>query len=176
VAEGNLLFALDAATGAQKWKMTALAGTGGGPSAVAVAGDIVYLADARGGLAALGARDGRLRWRHQFSGKGFHSASLIPVVSGGTAFCFDNDTLFALDAATGAVRWQAGDLDTTYERPVLAAGAVHLASLSAIVSFTPGTGRVLHRRPAEMVDHLTTAGGLLYWRDSSTVYAAKAKA
>jgi outer membrane protein assembly factor BamB len=176
VAEGNLLFALDAATGAQKWKMTAVAGTGGGPSAVAVAGDVVYLADARGGLAALGARDGRLRWRHQFSGKGFHSASLIPVVSGGTAFCFDNDTLFALDTATGAVRWQAGDLDTTYERPVLAAGAVHLASLSAIVSFNPGTGRVLHRRPAEMVDHLTATGDLLYWRDSSTVYAAEAKA
>lgn len=174
VAEGNLLFALDAPTGEEKWSMTAVAGTGGGPSALSVAGDLVYLADARGGLVALGARDGRLRWRHQFSGKGFHAASLIPVVSGGSAFCFDNDTLFALDTATGAVRWQAGGLNASYERPVLAAGAVHLASLSAIVSFNPATGRVLRRRPAEMVDHLTAAGDLLYWRDSTAVYAAKA--
>jgi outer membrane protein assembly factor BamB len=176
VTEGNLLYALDAATGDQKWKMTALAGSGGGPSAVSVAGDIVYLADARGGLSALGARDGKLRWQHHFSGKGFHSASLIPVVSGGSAFCFDNDTLFALDTATGTVRWQADGLNASYERPVLAAGAVHLASLSAIVSLNPVTGRVLHRRPAEMVENLTAAADVLYWRDSSTVYAAKAKA
>ena len=176
VAEGNLLFALDAATGEQKWKMTAAAGSGGGPSAVSAIGDLVYLADARGGLVALGARDGRLRWRHQFSGKGFHSASLIPVVSGSTAFCFDNDTLFALDTTTGATRWQAGGLNATYERPVLAAGAVHFASLSAIVSLDPATGRVLRRRPTELADHLAAAGDLLYWRDSTTVYTAKARA
>jgi hypothetical protein len=74
------------------------------------------------------------------------------------------------------VRWQAGGLHASYERPVLAAGAVHLASLSAIVSFDPSTGRVLHRRPAEMVENLTAAADVLYWRDSTTVYAAKAKA
>jgi outer membrane protein assembly factor BamB len=176
VAEGNLLFALDAATGAQKWKMAVAKGSGGGPSAVSVAGDLVYLADARGGLAALAARDGKLRWRHQFSGKGFNAASLIPVSGAGSAFCFDNDTLFALNPATGAVRWQAGGLNASYERPVLAAGAVHLASLSAIVSLDPSTGRVLRRRPGELVENLTAAGDLLYWRDSSTVYAAKARA
>jgi outer membrane protein assembly factor BamB len=176
VTEGNLLYALDAATGDEKWKMTSLAGSGGGPSAVSVSGDLVYLADARGGLSALGARDGKPRWQHHFSGKGFHAASLIPVVSGRNAFCFDNDTLFALDAAAGTVRWQAGGLKASYERPVLAAGAVHLASLSAIVSFDPATGRVLHRRPAEMAEKLSAFADVLYWRDFSTVYAAKAKA
>jgi len=176
VTEGNLLYALDAATGDEKWKMTSLAGSGGGPSAVSVSGDLVYLADARGGLSVLGARDGKPRWQRHFSGKGFHAASLLPVVSGKNTFCFDNDTLFALDTAAGTVRWQAGGLKASYERPVLAAGAVHLASLSAIVSFDPATGRVLRRRPAEMAEKLSASADVLYWRDFSTVHAAKAKA
>ncbi|MDN3357928.1 PQQ-binding-like beta-propeller repeat protein [Actinomadura sp. DC4] len=175
VTGGNLLFALDAATGEQKWKMTTLTTSGGAPSAVSVVGDVLYLADARGGLAALGARDGKLRWQHHFSGKSFSAPALLPVVSGNTAFCFDNDTLFALDTATGAERWHEGGLNATYERPAITPGAVHLASLSAIVSLDQVTGKVLRRRPTEMSEGLVAYGDVLYWRDSEAVYAAKAK-
>jgi outer membrane protein assembly factor BamB len=91
------------------------------------------------------------------------------------AFCFNNDVLYALDRATGAVRWQVGDLDTVFELPVLAAGALHFASLSAIVSFDPATGRVLRRRPVELAHNLIASGDALYWRDQTKVYAAKAK-
>jgi outer membrane protein assembly factor BamB len=134
----------------------------------------VYLTDDAGGLYALGTTDGAVRWKHAFSGKGHHAASLIPVTSGGTAFCFDDDTLVALDAATGAERWRAGDLPATYEFPVLAAGAVHFASLDAVMSFDPATGHVLRKRPAEMVESLTASGDNLYWRDSYKVYAGRA--
>lgn len=175
VGQDKTLYALDASTGHLKWTSAADTAGGGGPPALAVSGDLVYLTDDLGGLYAIGTRDGRLRWKHVFSSKDHHAAALSPVMSGGTAFCFNNDTLFALDRATGAERWRASGLTATYERPVLAAGAVHLASLSAIVSFDPATGRVLRRHPTEMAENLTASGDALYWRDAATVYAAKAR-
>jgi hypothetical protein len=52
---------------------------------------------------------------------------------------------------------------------------VHLASLSAVVSLNPSTGRTVRRRPAEMAQSLTASGDTLYWRDDTKVYAAKIK-
>jgi outer membrane protein assembly factor BamB len=142
---------------------------------LSVSGDLIFLTDDVGGLYAIGTADGKLRWTHAFSSKDHNAASLIPVIAGGTAFCFNNEILYALDRATGAVRWQAGGLSGVYERPALAAGAVHLSTLEAVMSFDPATGRVLRRRPAEMAERLIASGDTLYWRDAEKVYAAKAK-
>ncbi|GAB2844123.1 hypothetical protein GCM10027176_54750 [Actinoallomurus bryophytorum] len=174
--QDKTLYALDAASGRRRWKSSADTTGGGGGPALAVSGDLVFLTDDVGGLYALGTSDGKLRWKHVFSSKDHHAASLIPVIGGGTAFCFNDDVLYALDRATGALRWQVGDLDTVYELPVLAAGAVHFASLSAVVSLDPGTGRVLRRRPAELAHDLVASRDTLYWHDQTKVYAARAKA
>ena len=175
VAQDKTLYAFDPGTGRRRWKSVADTTGGGGSPALSVSGELIFMTDDLGGLYAIGTSDGRLRWKRAFSGKDHHAASLLPVVSGGMAFCFNNDVLYALDRATGAVRWQVGDLDTVYELPVLAAGALHFASLSAIVSFDPATGRVLRRRPAELAHNLVASGDALYWRDQTKVYAARAK-
>lgn len=52
---------------------------------------------------------------------------------------------------------------------------MHFASLSAIVTFDPATGRVLRRRPAELADHLIAYRDVVYWREAEAVHAAKAK-
>ncbi|MGH3376027.1 MAG: hypothetical protein ACRDP6_14920 [Actinoallomurus sp.] len=96
-------------------------------------------------------------------------------MNNGLACCYDDDALFALDAATGNVRWRSGGLSGVYQHPVFAAGAVHLAILSAVVSFDPVTGRVLRRRPAELAENLTASADTLYWRDGPKVYAARVK-
>ncbi len=175
ITDDNALYALDAAGGSQKWKKDALGAPGGGPPALAVAGDALYVSDDSGAVSVFGAADGKLRWEHKFTGKGHHAASTLPVMNGRNALFFDNDTLFALDAATGVQRWQTGGLDATYELPVVAAGQVHFASLSAVVSIDSATGKVLRRRPAELVEHLAALGDTLFWADSYKVYAAKAR-
>jgi outer membrane protein assembly factor BamB len=175
VTQDKTLYALDAASGDQRWKSSADTTSGGGGPALVVSGDLIFLTDDVGGLYAIGTADGKLRWTHAFSSKDHNAASLIPVIAGGTAFCFNNEILYALDRATGAVRWQAGGLSGVYERPALAAGAVHLSTLEAVMSFDPATGRVLRRRPAEMAERLIASGDTLYWHDAEKVYAAKAK-
>jgi outer membrane protein assembly factor BamB len=175
VTEDKTLYALGAADGRRRWKSTAdSSGSSGGPAALSVSGDLIFLTDDLGGLYAIGTSDGTLRWRRVFSDRDHHAAALTPVVSGATAFCFNDHTLYALDRATGVDRWHASDLSATFEHPVLAAGAVHVASLPAVVSFDPATGRVLRRRPAEMAERLTASGANLYWRDGEKVYAATA--
>ena len=176
VTEGKMLYALDPAGGTLKWKMAATpTATGNGPGiALSVIGDGVYVTDDRGGLSAFAAADGKPRWKYTFPGNANHAESLIPVVSGGLALCYNDDSVIALDAATGVERWRTRGLPGTFQRPAVAAGAVHLASLEAVVSLDLRTGRTLRRRPASMAEDLIASAGTLYWHDDSAFYAARA--
>lgn len=100
------IHALDRHSGDRQWQY----GTGGVPSSLLVSEQIVYFADLNSGndtydLVAVDATTGTPEWRHQFA---VDHPGLIPHVAGvdrssGTLY-FGLDTLYMVDAATGAVR------------------------------------------------------------------------
>lgn len=72
-------------------------------SSPAVSDGVVYVGSGDGHVYAIGAGDGKLRWK--FATGGVVHAS--PAVANGTVYVGSWDaTFYALDAATGAVRWR----------------------------------------------------------------------
>ncbi len=115
------IYALDAATGAQRWTSQ----VGGFPSDLTVAGGVVYVGMNTGFLYALDASTGAVRW----------SAPLDPVfpapaVAGGVVYvASDHNGFWALDASTGAVLWTAHLGGYTNESsPAVAHGLVYVGS------------------------------------------------
>lgn len=91
--------AVDAETGTEQWRFD------GGPadrSSVAVDEDTVYV-PTLGGLSAIDATRGTLRWQGGPKGSHAHAA-----VRNGTVYVVGNYTVEALSAADGTVRWKYG--------------------------------------------------------------------
>ena len=100
--------ALDAATGEERWRYTAHQPLAGAP---AVADETVFVGDARGCHAV--ATDGERRWRfqgrplqdHEWHNWSYEGSS--PAVADGTVYIGAADErVYALDAETGAKRWE----------------------------------------------------------------------
>jgi outer membrane protein assembly factor BamB len=96
--------AVDATTGAVRWRVT----TGGGGdgilgSAIHAAGDVVVAAD--GDLIGLDRRDGRSRWRFAGGGGGAIGPFLGSADSTAVLVGSADGRLFSLERATGRVRW-----------------------------------------------------------------------
>ena len=132
------LYAVDAATGSERWVTRAIADTAGvNVFAINVDDDIVAAAfvtgdkPLRGGVVALDPKTGALRWVAYFPvgtfdapGGGFDCALWADVVLGSSL----DASVYALDRTTGAIRWvvppikiatpQRGDF-----RPVVVVGA-----------------------------------------------------
>ncbi|HTA39473.1 MAG TPA: PQQ-binding-like beta-propeller repeat protein [Candidatus Acidoferrales bacterium] len=107
------VYALDAATGAILWKTQ----TGGRVRATpAIAGDTVYAGSFDGKLYALNLRDGAVKWTYSTTGTTLDSSKFgydrrsiqsSPVVANGTVFFGARDGfVYAIDAATGTLRWR----------------------------------------------------------------------
>jgi len=121
--DGNI-YAVDAATGRQLWKRA----TGGpAPSTPAVADGAVYAVSYDGKLYALDAKTGAVRWKfttggeRRFEAKNLHGMQpknqtiadpydtflSSPVVAQGAVYFGSGDgNLYAVDAATGELRWK----------------------------------------------------------------------
>lgn len=143
--DGNV-YALDAATGRQLWKRA----TGGPvPATPAVAGGVVYVGSYDGKFYALSAKTGAPRWRfategeRRFEAKGLHGiqprtqtiADMFdiwlssPVVVEGTVYFGSGDThVYALDTATGALRWKFKTGDVVHASPAYANGTLYVGS------------------------------------------------
>lgn len=95
------LYALRFSDGTVVWK----AALGGRPSAPAVVGGVAYVVADDSRAYAFRATTGKRLWRAQFSGSqgGFPAA---PTVAGGKVYAMAPDSLTALDARSGATRWQ----------------------------------------------------------------------
>lgn len=95
------VIAVDATTGAQKWRVD-LGTSTSSFSAPAVAGGLVFVGSADGNLYALSAATGAQKWRYDTGG----AVADTPVVAGGRVFVPTRaGALYALDAGTGALRW-----------------------------------------------------------------------
>jgi outer membrane protein assembly factor BamB len=115
-ASGEVV-ALDSTTGETRWTSPAT-GTNIGPFGVAVAGGRVFADAGTNGVLALDENTGKQLWRRRLTTTATLGVDIQPTVFGGTVFAAtvpvsiqgiytpgDRGTLYALDAASGAVRW-----------------------------------------------------------------------
>ncbi len=143
--DGNV-YAVDAADGRQLWKRTT-----GGPVAAtpAVANGVVYVGSYDGKFYALDARTGAMRWRiatggeRRFEANGLHGMQpknqtiadpfdvylSSPVLGGGSVYFGSGDgSVYAVDAATGELKWRFATGDVVHASPAYADGTVFVGS------------------------------------------------
>jgi outer membrane protein assembly factor BamB len=145
-SDDNNVYAVDAQTGTQKWMFRT---KGPVPSTPAVAGGVVYFGSYDGSFYALDAQTGRLKWRfatggeRRFEAKGLHGMQpknqtvadpfdvylSSPVVAQGAVYFGSGDgNVYALDAASGELRWKFATGDVVHASPAYASGTVYFGS------------------------------------------------
>lgn len=113
--------AVELTTGAVRWSFA----TGGRiRSTPAISGETVYVGSADGHLYAIDLASGEERWRFATEGASLDAAEFgfdrrtvqgTPVVADGTVFVGGRDAnLYAVDAATGSLRWSSNDGTTAW--------------------------------------------------------------
>ncbi len=143
--DGNV-YAVNAATGRQNWKFST---AGPVPSTPAVAGGLVYVASYDSKFYAIDAKTGKLRWKfvtggeRRFEAKGldglqpknqtfadpFDVYLSSPVVAQGAVYFGSGDgNLYALDAASGELRWKFATGDVVHASPAFASGTLYFGS------------------------------------------------
>ncbi|MEN3537600.1 PQQ-binding-like beta-propeller repeat protein [Microbispora sp. ZYX-F-249] len=135
-------YALDAASGRERWRLTTAGGSGWW--SVAESRGIVFVGSRK--LYALDAETGRERWSRPITA--------VVSVHGDTVFAQDQGgTLHALDAATGAPRWRfqtGSDLQT---RPVVAHGLVYVGGSNGNLYALRATDGLPGPNPYELDGH-----------------------
>jgi outer membrane protein assembly factor BamB len=143
--DGNI-YAVDSETGRQIWKRT----TGGpAPCTPAVANGTVYAGSYDGKFYALNAQTGASKWKfategeRRFEAKGIHGLQpknqtisdqydiflSSPVVAQGAVYFGSGDgNLYALDAATGELKWKFKTGDVIHASPAYADGVLFVGS------------------------------------------------
>ncbi len=143
--DGNI-YAVDAKTGRQLWKHT----TGGpAPSTPAVVDGTLYVVSYDGKLHALDARTGGVRWKfatggeRRFEAKGLNGLQprnqtiadpfdvflSSPVVAEGAVYFGSGDgNLYAVDVASGELRWKFQTGDVVHASPAYADGVLYFGS------------------------------------------------
>jgi outer membrane protein assembly factor BamB len=140
------LYALDAASGALRWKF---ATAGRVTSSPAVADGRVYFGSFDSNVYALDANSGALVWKfatageRRFSGRHLHgaepAAEVMPdpfdvflsspvVVSGVVYFGSGDGNVYALDDASGALRWKFHTGNVIHASPAVADGTLYIGS------------------------------------------------
>jgi outer membrane protein assembly factor BamB len=140
------LYAIDQRSGTQRWKFTTQ-----GPvhSSPAVAGGLVYVGSLDGNIYAVDAANGTERWKfatkgeRRFTAPGIHGAIprtermpdpfdvflSSPTVVGSVVYIGSGDQhVYALDAATGALKWSFAAGDVIHASPAVANGVVYIGS------------------------------------------------
>lgn len=136
---GKHVFALDAATGGQKW----FADTAGEVWATpALSADTLYVTSLDGSLYALDKTNGREKWRFAAAGSGIAAK---PVVSGDAVYVgsFDNK-LYSIKTSDGTMNWSVKADNWFWATPVVKDGTIYAASLDGkvyAVDAATGAGR-----------------------------------
>jgi len=142
----HFLYAVDLASGAQKWKFE----TGSRiPSTPAVANGLLFFLSYDSNFYALDATTGVLKWKfktggeHRFSAKHIHGIEPAaetmpdpfdfflssPVVSAGLIYFGSSDNyIYALDAASGALKWKFKTGDVVHASPAISGGTLFVGS------------------------------------------------
>lgn len=185
------VFALDRANGAFRWARWFRAGNPG-PNGLAVSGDRVY-GSTDTTVFALDARTGRTIWSRRLLTPTEHYLDVAPVVANGLVYTSTvgypprgKGALYALDAATGRVRWKFVTIEGEWRSPQDAGGggAWFPVSLDAEGRLYAGNSNpapwggtlrfpngAMYAGPARWTDSLLVldgATGRLLWADQVT--------
>lgn len=161
-AQGELLLALDATTGATLWTSPPLATYknqyGNGPrSTPAVAGDRVYTQSVTGPLSCYDAKSGKLLWQadllKEFGAKNISwGLSASPVVEGNLVYAIPGAPgagVAAFDAVTGKLAWKTGNDKAAYASPMpLTVGGrkqMLFFNAAGLLAVAPDNGKELWR-------------------------------
>jgi outer membrane protein assembly factor BamB len=158
------LYAVDAATGRQRWSAVVWDDTKAAVFDPSVSQGVVYVCVRRnttpttGGVAAVDATTGTVLWRSAFPAKGpGHEAGCSPraVVAGDVVVGATWDgTIHALDRRGGRLRWSAAPATTGSPdyRPLVGAGSTVIAGSTTgnLIAFDAATGRQLWQSTARM--------------------------
>jgi len=186
-AGDGAVYAIDAPSGRVRWKTR----TGGRVrSSPAVSGDRVFVGSADGCVYALDLATGAVRWRYETSGVELHSEKFgfdrrtiqsSPAVVGGVVYVGARDGfIYALDAASGALRWRYDHkISWIITSPAVSEGVVYAGSSDAhFVQALDTTGKELWRSETEGIVWASpaVADGMVYAPDGTgRVYAFDAK-
>jgi outer membrane protein assembly factor BamB len=126
-AQEGMLYALDAATGAERWRFDT--GSSGSKrrvtSAPVVAGDLVLFGADDNIVRALSAADGKPRWQFETKAQVFGP----PAVDGEGAYIASADgTLYAVNLADGKPRWQYALGEAAHTAPAVYEGVVYIGA------------------------------------------------
>ncbi len=195
-ADGNF-YAVDTASGKQKWKFEVKSRIA---SSAAVADGIVYFGAYDGNLYAVDAAAGKIKWKFQtggerrFTAKHLHGVQPAgetmpdpfdcflssPVVWEGAVYFGSGDgNVYALDAASGAVKWKFATGDVVHASPAIADRTLYVGSwdsyfyaLDAVTGrqkwrFKTGDDPDIHNQVG-IQSSAAIAGGMVYFgcRDS----------
>jgi outer membrane protein assembly factor BamB len=160
----HCLYALDLTTGAQKWRFKS---EGRITSSPAISAGVVYFGSYDGNFYAVDASTGQLKWKFQtggerrFAAKHLHGAEPAsetmpdpfdfylssPVAWNGRVYFGSGDTnVYALDAATGTLKWKFKTGDVVHASPAISGGALFVGSWdSYFYALDAGSGKELWR-------------------------------
>jgi eukaryotic-like serine/threonine-protein kinase len=143
--DGNL-YAINLESGAQEWKFPTTVRVTSSP---AVDGGVVFFGSYDGKFYAIDAASGQLKWKFQtggerrFAGKHLHGSQpeaetmpdpfdfylSSPAVTGGAVYFGSGDgNVYALDEASGKLRWKFKTGDVVHASPALAGGTLFIGS------------------------------------------------
>ncbi|MCJ7509598.1 MAG: PQQ-binding-like beta-propeller repeat protein [Dehalococcoidia bacterium] len=169
-AHDQNVYALDAATGEERWRFQ----TGGLMySSPAVVGGVLYIGSNDSYVYALDAASGAEHWRFQTGSYVFSS----PTVGDGVVYIgSDDEYVYALDAATGEKRWRFktdGEIDSA---PAVVDGVVYVTGCDGIHALDTATGQ--ERWHVGELNCISSSpavvGGTVYIAPSLTVLALDA--
>jgi eukaryotic-like serine/threonine-protein kinase len=201
--DGNL-YAIDQQTGAKKWAFTTGARVASSP---AVDRGLVYFNSYDGNFYAVDTATGKLRWKFRNAGERRYTATHLhgslpageampdpfdtylssPAVSNGSVYFGSGDgNIYALDAASGDLKWKFKTGDVVHASPAIVDGKLYIGSWdSNFYALNSATGKELWRfKTGEDPDihnqvgiqsSATVADGIVYFgcRDSN-LYALDA--
>jgi len=142
----HFLYALDADSGALKWKFKT---DGRITSSPAVSGDLVFFGSYDSNFYAVDAATGQLKWKFETAGERRFSAPHLhgaqpaaeimpdpfdsylssPIVGGGVVYFGSGDSnIYALDAASGALKWKFKTGNVVHASPALSDGTLYVGS------------------------------------------------
>lgn len=143
--DGNV-YAVGADDGRQVWMRSTRGAVSGTP---AIAGESLYVTSFDGSLYALNTRNGAMRWKfvtegeRRFEAKGLHGMTpkdqtffdpfdiflSSPVVADGLVYFASGDShLYAVDAASGELKWKFKAGDVVHASPAYADGVLYFGS------------------------------------------------
>ncbi len=179
-ASGNRVYAVDAETGAMKWRYPSTERLNFNiKTGITVWENLVFFGGTDGNVYALDAeQNGRIVWRYPTSGP----VRSTPVVSDQTLFVgSDDNSLYAIDARSGVLSWDGGfrTRDDISAAPAISPGVVVFQSMDAnIYAANTASGRIRwsFQLPVSPVRSAPIfAGNNIFLNAGNTIYGLNSK-